>query len=522
MPTERHGLTSGWRRSAANNQTMRQLWPAPVFILACVALGLIPLVAFAWQQGGVVLPDAYVWRVVRFTIWQAMLSTLLSVVPAIFIARTSARRRFFGRDALLTVLAVPLSLPVIVAVFGITAVYGASGVLGGWFNLYGLSGILIAHVFFNMPLATRLLLQNLQNTPAENHRLAAQMNFSDLAVFRHVDWPMLKPSLPRVAALVFLLCASSFVIVLLFGGPQATTLEVAIYQSLRMDFDVSRALTLTVIQILLSGLLVWAAVKALLQPDQMSSSGVLCERYDGRSGLSWLLDFSSIAVLALLVVPILLSVMLQGLAHLSLSTILLTAIGTSLGVAALTCVILLPLAWALAKLQAQLTHREGLVTTLSLASYIVPPAVLATGWFLAFRTWDGGVWLAVVLIAAMNALMALPFLMSVLAPAMIQAARQHDRLCLQLNVMGWHRFSLIDVPALRGPLAQAILMATVLSMGDLTAVTLLGSQGLLTLPSLVQQQLGHYQSDAAAGTALVLAAICFGATILAQKLSKWT
>ena len=35
--------------------------------------------------------DAYLWRVTRFTLVQAALSTLLSVVPAIFVARALAR-----------------------------------------------------------------------------------------------------------------------------------------------------------------------------------------------------------------------------------------------------------------------------------------------------------------------------------------------------------------------------------------------------------------------------------------------
>jgi thiamine transport system permease protein len=497
-------------------------WPAPTFILACVALGLIPLVAFAWQQGGAVLPGAYAWRVLRFTLLQATLSTLLSVLPSIFIARALARQRFWGRSLLLALLAVPLSMPVIVAVFGITALYGTAGVLGGWFNLYSLGGILFAHVFFNLPLATRLILQNLQNTPAENHRLAAQLKFSDRAVFRHVDWPILRPALPRIAALVFLLCASSFVIVLIFGGPQATTLEVAIYQSLRMDFDVSRALTLTVLQMLLSTILVWAAARVLLQPDQLNSNQLKSERYDGASRLSRLADFLSVGVLTLFILPILFSVLWQGLQHLNLSSALFIATATSLGLAFLTCLITLPLAWALSQMQLRLTYQKGVVTALSLASYIVPPAVLSTGWFLAFRSWDGGVWLAVALIAVMNGLMALPFVMTVLAPAVTQAGRQHDRLCAQLDLKGWTRFRMIDVPALRGSIAQSVLMALVLSMGDLTAVTLLGSQGLLTLPSLVQQQMGHYQSDAAGGTALVLATLCLVFTLFAQRLSRWT
>lgn len=521
MPIERHGLTSGWLQSAVNCKIMKH-WPAPIFILACVALGLIPLVAFAWQQGGEVLSNSYVWRVLRFTVLQATLSTLLSVLPSIFIARALARRTFWGREMLLTLLAVPLSMPVIVAIFGVTAIYGKAGIFGGWFNLYGLGGILLTHVFFNMPLATRLILQNLQNTPTENHRLAAQLNFSDGAVFRHVDWPMLRPALPRIAALVFLLCASSFVIALIFGGPQATTLEVAIYQSLRMDFDVSRALTLTVLQILLSSVLVWAAARVLLLSDQLGSTLLQGERYDGKTGLQQFVDFLGVGLLALLVLPIMFSLFWQGLNHLNLSHTLYTATATSLGLAILTCFITLPLAWALAQLQLRWRQGKGLVTALSLASYIIPPAVLSTGWFLAFRTFEGGVWLAVALIAVMNGLMALPFLMTVLAPALVQASSQHDRLCAQLAVGGWNRFWLIDVPALRRPLAQATLMALVLSMGDLTAVTLLGSQGLLTLPSLVHQQMGHYQSDAAGGTALVLAVLCLVLTLLAQRLSRWT
>ena len=58
---------------------------------------------------------------------------------------------------------------------------------------------------------------------------------------------MLRAALPGVAGLVFMLCVTSFTIVLtLGGGPAATTLEVAIYQALRFDFDPARAVALTV------------------------------------------------------------------------------------------------------------------------------------------------------------------------------------------------------------------------------------------------------------------------------------
>lgn len=493
---------------------------APLLIIIAIALGVIPLIAFAIERGGALWPDAYVWHVTRFTLLQAGISTVLSILPAIIVARALARRQFWGRGFLLSLFAVPQSLPVIVAVFGLTALYGTAGLFGGWFQLYGITGIILAHVFFNLPLATRLCVEALEAVPPENHRLAAQLGFSDGATFRTVDWPALKPVLPRVAALIFLLCASSFIIVLVFGGPAATTLEVAIYQSLRMDFDVTRALTLSLVQVLLSVTMVLAAARMLVAPATQAALRLDRRRYDGQSSTAKVIDVTAISISALLILPVLAAIIAQGVRHISLDTALLRAFMTSVTLATLSCAIALPIAWGLGAAQKFPPKYRNAFLTLGLAGFIVPPAVIATGWFLAFRSINS-LAVTIILIASLNALMTLPFLLTILTPAQERNAQQHDKLCQQLNLSGWNRLRLIDVPALRRPLSQATLMAFVLSMGDLTAVTLLGSQGLLTLPSLVQQQMGHYQSTAAGGTALVLALLCFGLSLLAQRLARW-
>lgn len=493
----------------------------PLLILTAIALGIIPLIAFALERGGTIWPDAYVWRVTRFTLLQAAISTVLSLLPAIPIARALARRQFWGRGFLLSLFAVPQSLPVIVAVFGLTALYGTAGIFGGWFNLYGITGIILAHVFFNLPLATRLCVEALAAAPAENHRLAAQLGFSDSATFWNVDWPALKPVLPRIAALIFLLCAGSFIIVLIFGGPAATTLEVAIYQSLRMDFDVTRALTLSLVQVLLSVAMVLMAARMLVAPTTQTILRLGQRRFDGQSLIAKLTDLMAIVAAAFLVLPVLAAIVVQGVTNINFDSALFRAFTTSISLAALSCGITMPVAWGLGRAQTTLPKFRTALIALGLAGLIVPPAVIATGWFLAFRNINSFA-VTVVLIASLNALMALPFVLTILTPAQERNAMQHDRLCQQLNLNGWHRLRLIDIPAMRGPLSQALLIAFVLSMGDLTAVTLLGSQGLLTLPSLVQQQMGHYQSTAAGGTALVLALLCFGLSMLAQRLARWT
>jgi thiamine transport system permease protein len=476
--------------------------PAGV-ILAAVLSGLIPLVWFAVRQGGGPTFDRYITGTLWFTLYQAALSTLLSVVPAILVARALARRMFPGKSLLLSLFAVPMGLPVIVAILGLTQVYGNQGWIGGWFNLYGLTGILLAHVFFNLPLAVRVLLDALQRVPAESYRLANQLGLRGTDFFRHVEWPVLKAVVPRIAALIFLLCSASFVIVLtLGGGPSATTLEVAIYQSLRLDFDVARALALSLVQVLLCGVLVFLVGGSGIAATVSAPVRVNVQRHDAHSRSTLVLDSFVITSAAALTVPPMLAVLISGVASIKLKPLMFQALATSIIIAAISCALCLSLTWMIAR------SRNRWVRSSVLLGLIVPPAVLATGWFVAFRNWDGGLMLSVCLIAILNALMALPFAYSVLAPAIATVFRSYDRLCAQLDLRGWTRFRIVELAATRRAAGQAMLLAFALSLGDLTAVTMLGSQGLVTLPSLVNLQMGNYRSVEASGTALILAAIC--------------
>jgi thiamine transport system permease protein len=114
---------------------------------------------------------------------------------------------------------------------------------------YGLHGVLLAHVFLNLPLATRMLLQGWQAIPAERFRLARSLGLTPTAQFRHLELPMLLAALPGAFLTIFTLCLASFVTALtLGGGPAATTVELAIYQALRFDFAPDRAATLAALQ----------------------------------------------------------------------------------------------------------------------------------------------------------------------------------------------------------------------------------------------------------------------------------
>jgi thiamine transport system permease protein len=490
-------------------------WLALGLVLALIGFGIVPLLALGLGRGASGL-TAYAAHVLLFTLWQAFLSATVSVAFGLLLARALAARRFPGRGLFIRLLIIPQALPAIVVVLALLGIFGESGWMGGIIPAYGLAGILLAHVFFNMPLVTRLLLARLDALPPESARLAEQLRFSDWQTFRHVEWPVLEPAVKGGFGLVFLLCAASFTVVLVLGGgPQATTLEVAIYQALRMDFDPGFAALLGVAQLLVCSVAILVAGKMAAAPDILPRT--LAAAPKKRAGLTALMLDSTIILAALaLVLPPLLVLATAGIMHISLSASLGAALFNSLLLGVCATTLSLVFGWLLAAASERQQHPllRALFTLAAMASLIMPPAVLATGWFVSLAPHTDVASLAPQLIVLLNALMALPFVRTILQPAIADSFARHDRLCQSLDLAGWQRLRFVEFRALRQPLGLAATAALLLSLGDLAAVTLFGTDEWVTLPALVYQQMGHYQMAEAEGTALVLALLTLAITFL--------
>ncbi|NCV10588.1 MAG: ABC transporter permease subunit [Rhodobacteraceae bacterium] len=194
---------------------------------------------------------------IRFTVLQAILSAALSVALAISASRALARQNFKGREVLISILSAPFILPVIVAISGVLFIFGREGVFNQFLgslgqetvSIYGLSGILLVHVFFNLPLAIRILLFGWGAIPIEHHRVARGLKLNAWTRFKIIELPMLVSRVPAATAIIFVICLSSFAVALLLGGgPRATTVELAIYQAFRFDFDIAKAGQLALVQ----------------------------------------------------------------------------------------------------------------------------------------------------------------------------------------------------------------------------------------------------------------------------------
>lgn len=485
----------------------------------CLAAGYLPLLWMAAGPGFAAF-DTYLVRALNFTLLQAGLSTLISVAFGLPLARALARRQFPGRSLIVRLLNLPLALPSIAVIIGIIEIYGTRGWLGGVFDIYGLQGILLAHVFFNLPLAARLILSELERIPAESWKLAAQMGFAAGDIWRLIEWPQVRGSLPGIALLIFLLCAASFAVVLtLGGGPGATTLEVAIYQALRADFDPARAAALALVQLALCVSLALIAQRWGGLMQGWPGLGRKTRRYDARTHGARMIDAAIIALALALLLPPLLSLALSGVLNIQAGHDLLRAFATSLALGTGSSALSFALVWPIAARAARHAAWRRWASLSVLAAWIIPPAVLATGWFILLRAHAGTAGLAPLLVIVMNALMSLPFVFQTLAPALAQDAARHDRLCASLGLAGWNRFRHVDLPSLKRPAGLALVLALILSLGDLTAISLFGTQDVVTLPALIYRQMGSYRFDAAIGTALILAALVLVLTTLAERWS---
>lgn len=489
---------------------------AALLIVALLLLGpLLALWSRAEVASGVSPSD---WVAIRFTIFQATLSALISVALAIPVARALARRQFKGRSFVITLLGAPFLLPSIVAVLGLLAVWGRSGAISKMLmsigmdrlDIYGLTGILLAHVFFNLPLATRMILQGWNSIPSEHFRLAAQTGFQPSDTIRHLEIPMLKGVLPTAFLLVFLLCLTSFAVALaLGGGPKATTIELAIYQALRFDFDLSKAALLGLIQFILCASVAIFSLRISVQPRFGGSLGAVIQRWDATSKWLRAQDIFVLALTILFVVSPLIAIIVRGLPAIAdIPPAVWPATRNSLIVALSSAALALSLATALSLFIDRLKARQSTLASVSeilgLITLATSPFVLGTGLFIIVNTFISPFTLALPITALVNSTISLPFALRSLLPVLEQNRRAYGSLSDSLGMQGWSHFRYVIWPAIRQPAGFSTGLAAALSMGDLGVITLFAPPNVETLPLVMYRLMGSYRMDEAASVALLL------------------
>ena len=225
-----------------------------------------PLGAVFHESWGAASDSAMNWnRVIQplgFTLWQAALSTVLTLGVGLPAAYLFTRFDFPLKSILRGLTTLPFILPTVVAAAAINALYGPRG----WFNLIWMSlahttippinivntlqAILLAHVFYNTAVVIRVTGSAWEKLDTRLPDAARALGASPWIAFREVTLPLLLPSILASSLLVFLFDFTSFGVILMLGGPGFSTLETEVYYQALQRLNLPMASIISILQLI--------------------------------------------------------------------------------------------------------------------------------------------------------------------------------------------------------------------------------------------------------------------------------
>lgn len=218
---------------------------------------------------GAVLGDSYYLGRIWFTVWQAAVSTALTLVVGLPAAYLFARHEFPGKSLLKALTTLPFIMPTIVVAMGFVALLGPQGLVNtALVSLFGdgapqvrvantLTIVIMAHAFYNYAVVVRIVSAFWANLSPQFGESSAMLGAGRFQTFWHVTLPLLQPSIWSAAVLAFVFSFTSFGVVLVLGGSQFATLEVSIYELTVKLFRLDVAGALALVQLAFTTLFLW-------------------------------------------------------------------------------------------------------------------------------------------------------------------------------------------------------------------------------------------------------------------------
>jgi len=179
------------------------------------------------------------WSPIRLTLLLASITTILLLIVGTPIAWWLARSRWRWKEAVATIVALPLVLPPTVLGFYMLLALGPNGP-GGWVaQLFGrrslaftFTGLVIGSVLYSMPFVVQPIRNAFESIGERPLEVAATLRANPLDTFWTVAMPLARPGFVTGAVLGFAHTVGEFGVVLMIGGniPDETkVLSIAIY-----------------------------------------------------------------------------------------------------------------------------------------------------------------------------------------------------------------------------------------------------------------------------------------------------
>ena len=508
--------------------------------------------ASVWMRLGTVL-----W----FTLWQAFISTLLTLIVGLPASYLFSRYQFPGKKVLRALLTVPFILPTVVVAVGFNVLIGPHG----WVNtllmqvfqlttppdqiLNSIWAIVLAHVFYNTVVVLRVVGNGWAQVDQRLEQAAASLGASPLSVFWNITFALVRPYILSAVLLVFLFDFTSYGVILLLGGARLSTLEVEIYIQAVQLLNLPAAGLMSAVQLAFTALITGIysfTDRRIEQSGKIRTSQMRVARHWKEKWIVW----SSAALLTLFLLSPLLALSFGSISHLeaergdrsSIQTGFtldyyrelfinrrsayfyappIQAAANSLGYAVLTVLFAVPLGLATTYFIKQArgwARWLEMVTMLPLGASAV---TMGLGFLLVFNRPPLDVQHFPLLIPIAHSLVAFPFVVRVVYPAWVSQPASFRQAAAALGASPISTWFEIELPLVARPILVAVVFSFTISLGEFGATSFLAVPERPTLPVAIYRYLsqpGALNYGQALAMATLLMLVCGAAIILIEMI----
>jgi thiamine transport system permease protein len=515
--------------------------------------------SFMFRHVTSVLSAPYSIRIIVFTVEQALLSTLSSILLGLPGAYLLSRYDFRGKSLIRAITTVPFVLPSIIVVLGFVIFFGNNGVLNRGLMavfsleepplkiLYSMKAIILAHTFYNFPICIRLVSAVWSRVNPNLERAAQSLGARGFRLFFRVILPQIMPGVLAAAALIFIFCFTSFAVILVLGGgPKYSTIEVAIYRFAKVSLDLKAGSALAIVESFLSAGFMYLYIRLQQKTGFAEDIQIRYEKKSLRSLFHSPFGAPAVLYLAvtflLIIAPMIAAVgyafvsrsgwagktsftlkwflhILQGSRASALAVSYASSIKNSLLFGFFTIAASLPLGTSIAYITTR-KHLpgKGLLEAVTMLPLGISSIILGLGYIKAYQSFPvdlTGKWYA---IAFAHTVIAYPFVLRAASsvfkkvnPRLIQAA-------VSLGATPWKAFWRVELPIIKTGLIAGATFAFAISIGEINATLMLYNPEFTTLPIAIYRLISSYNYFAACALGSVLMAICFAVFFFIDKM----
>ena len=472
--------------------------------------------------------DAYTWRLLAFTVWESLLSAVISVGLAIPFSVFFSKYSFFGRKAILTASDVAFALPAILCVLGFVIFYGNNGILNNILVslhiteekikfLYSFPSVIMAHVYLNFPVAFSLITSALVGMDEKEEMASKLLGKSNFYTFIKITIPKVKGTIISAFILIFLFCFPSFLIVMSLGGsPKYYTIEAEIYRRTYTDVNTVSSSSLALFSFIIMSLLLLVSGYGREEKKASRSKRIIKKA----RGWKKLEAFALSLMITLFLAPPLLSIIYRAFftkdgaftlkAWLDIASSSPTGAGTGLNAIFNSLLIALVSSFLAVSLSTAISisavRRKSriipLLTSLPMATGSVS---LGLGFaFLSTRLPYKSIYISYILVILAHLVVVMPFTVRTIMPG---AKRIPDTLTLASMCLGkgcYSSYRKVEKPMLKSYRRRAFAFAFALSLGEVNATMALAEGKVTTLPILIYKMINQYNYQGASALAIIL------------------